>query len=217
MIPIPRHRWVRIGAGARHGVVASCSAVGKRDQVAQWLALGRPLIARARQASDSPGEQPLGLCLPRASGKLRIALSAPPGVIEGCEEAASLSCVAEVLPEAALPAARELVAMSRRLGFEARAFGSAAWQWRTAEIYLGEGSDLDVLAAPPDGAALREWLALLERLDARAAMRLDGEIECPSGDSVNWRELASGAETVLLKSCAGVRLAPAATVWEQFR
>jgi phosphoribosyl-dephospho-CoA transferase len=217
MTPIARHRWVYIDAPHRGLVAATCADAALRDAVFEWLARDRPLIARSRQPADGTHLQALGLCLPDAKDKRRVALRAPPAAVARHDEPAPLHEVAHVLPRAARPVARALVDAARRLGFEARAFGSAAWQWRTGEAYLREGSDLDLLAAPPGATALKEWLAGLGRFDAASPMRLDGEVECPSGDCVNWRELANGGADVLLKSSSGARLAPRAEVWAQFR
>ena len=217
MNPIARHRWVRVPAEDRDSVVASCADVSMRDDVAAWLAAERPLVARASQPGEPEDQQPLGLCLPRTRGKRRVALSMKRGSFAQVEEAAALQVVATVLPRESADVTRRLVQQAHALGFEARAFGSAAWQWRTGEAYLDVDSDLDLLAAPPTRAALVAWLALLVRLDCASPLRLDGEIETPRGDAVNWRELAQGVAQVLVKSSRGARLAPADEMWTQFR
>jgi phosphoribosyl-dephospho-CoA transferase len=198
-------------------VAASCADASLHGQVADWLESGRPLVARARQPGEPDHRQPLGLCLPRAQGKRRVALSMDVSAPARIEGAAALHAVANVLPRACAAVAAQLVQQACTLGFEARAFGSAAWQWRSGEEYLDAASDLDLLAAPPTRAALDEWLALLVRLEAASPMRLDGEIESPGGDAVNWRELARGTPQVLVKTNRGARLAAADTIWAQFR
>jgi phosphoribosyl-dephospho-CoA transferase len=213
---VARHRWVHVPLRDRAAVVASCADASLQEHVATWLASDRPLIARACQPGEGDRLQPLGLCLPRAHGKRRVALSMPASAAARVEDAASLHAVASVLPPASAAVARELAQQARGLGFEARAFGSAAWQWRTGEEYLDDASDLDLLAAPGTRAALVQWIALLARLDAASPARLDGEIESPRGDAVNWRELAGGAAQVLVKSSRGARLAAFDTMWNQF-
>jgi phosphoribosyl-dephospho-CoA transferase len=215
--PISRHRWVHVAPAERASIAAACAHEALRSEVAEWLALDRPLIARARRPGETSQTQPLGLCLPRARATRRVSLAIAPAAVARVEEVATLHEVERVLPPSCLAVTRVLCERAMQLGFEARAFGSAAWQWRTGENYLHEDSDLDLLAAPPDAHALKQWLALLDHLDATSPMRLDGEIECPSGDAVNWRELARGPAQVLLKSNRGARLETTQSVWSQFR
>lgn len=132
------------------------------------------------------------------------------------EEAAALREVAAVLPPASRAMAAEISDAAAALGFEARVFGSSAWQWCSGEAHLHASSDLDLLAAPADAKGLESWLALLARLDAGAAMRLDGEVECPSGDAVSWRELARAPREVLVKNHRGARLVPLGAIRAQF-
>jgi phosphoribosyl-dephospho-CoA transferase len=214
---ISRHRWVHVERATHASLAASCEDATLQAQVAEWLVLERPLIARARQPGEPAHFQPLGLCLPRARAKRRVALAVAPEGVAKVEEAAPLREVARVLPRACLPVVLQLSERASELGFEARAFGSAAWQWRTGEEYLDASSDLDLLAAPPSLGALKAWLALLVHLDSVSPMRLDGEIECSSGEAVNWRELARGAPQVLLKSNRGARLAAGQWFWSRFR
>ncbi len=189
-------------------VAASCANKEQRATVLRWLGCGFPLVARSRQASDAPGRQPVGLCLPLAQDKLRISLSIAHDDIAGINEPIALDAVANVLSCDARDVALELAAHARTLGFTARAFGSAAWQWRTGETYLSRDSDLDILAAPRGPQALAAWLERLRHLEDRTPMRLDGEVEGESGDAVNWRELAGSAMELLVKSSGGARLAP---------
>jgi phosphoribosyl-dephospho-CoA transferase len=217
VIPIARHRWVHVAAAERASVAASCADAAMRPQVAEWLALGRPLIARSRQPGEAPETQPLGLCLPRTRETRRVALAVPRAAVAEVEEVALLREVAHVIAPVCVDVTGAIIRRANELGFEPRAFGSAAWEWRTGEEYLHADSDLDLLAAPPDARALKAWLVFLVSLDARSAMRLDGEIECPSGDAVNWRELVRGDRTILVKSHGGARLAATQSVWAQFR
>lgn len=203
-----RHRWVKVRKEGHCAVAATCVREEQRDTVMRWLGCGFPLVARSRRPSDSIGRQPVGLCLPQAEGKVRIALSIAHEDIARIDEPIALDAVASVLPPEARDVALELAAHARTLGFTARAFGSAAWQWRTGETYLSSQSDLDILATPRGPQALAAWLERLRHLEARTPIRLDGEVEGASGDAVNWRELAGSATELLVKSSSGARLAP---------
>ncbi|WXH25280.1 phosphoribosyl-dephospho-CoA transferase MdcG domain-containing protein [Roseomonas mucosa] len=71
-------------------------------------------------------------------------------------------------------------------------------------------SDLDLLwpvLPPPRMAAL---LAALGGVEARAPMRLDGEVLLPDGSGANWREIQAGAAEILVKRAGGVALLPRA-------
>lgn len=187
-----------------------------RQAVCESLARGWPLVARSRAVTDAPGVQAAGLCLPLAQGKRRIALAVRGDQIASVEEPAPLEAVADVLPPPAAALARELAALAQSLGFTARAFGSAAWQWRTGEPYLTPSSDLDLLA-PAGNTGLGSWLDQLRASEGRSPMRLDGEIEGSDGDAVNWREWASEATRVLVKSATGARLVDRATLSTSWR
>ena len=91
-----------------------------------------------------------------------------------------------------------------------RVFGSLAWAALTGLDYLGPASDLDLLwpvLPPPRMAAL---LAALGGVEARAPMRLDGEVLLPDGSGANWREIQAGAAEILVKRAGGVALLPRA-------
>ena len=208
MDALRRHRWVHVTHAARSGVVLSCPAL-HRSIAAAWLERGLPLVARARQVGDDPARHPLGLALPPSQEKLRIALSVAPEGVERIEEPTSLREAASVLPEPMRTVATGLAELADHLGFTARAFGSLAWQHSTGDAYLSPGSDLDLLAAPSSKPALAAWLSHLSSLEACLPMRLDGEIEFRDGGAVNWRELANGAQSVLVKEPNGARIVPA--------
>lgn len=213
---LPRHRWVHVAATAHDVIAAFCADRTQRNTVLAWLGRGFPLVSRGRQAPDAGLEHPLGLCLLSGRAPRRIALGVPSSGILSVDPTAPLHEVASVLPREMADVARQLSERGRALGFEVRAFGSAAWQWRTGDAYLHDDSDLDILAAPPTAAALAQWLPELARLNAVSPMRIDGEIEFPNGDAVSWRDLAKAPAEVLVKSSGGARLDTTPRVWALF-
>ena len=216
MTGLRRHRWIHVRADAREAVAGQCRDEASGQAVRRCLALGWPLVARARATGDRADFHPAGLCLPLAEGRRRIATEVHPAQVAGVEEPAPLEVVAGVLPPQARAVAHELAALARTLGFTARAFGSAAWQWRTGEAYLTPASDLDLLA-PARAAGLARWLEHLAAHEARSPLRLDGEIEDETGDAVNWREWVAAPASVLVKSPAGARLVARAALAEAWR
>lgn len=216
MTNLGRHRWVHVRADARDAVVASCADETVRPVVARCLALGWPLVARARTGHEDANAVPVGLCLPQGLGKRRIALVVDRSQVELVEEPSALEDVAAVLPREARAVANELAVLARSLGFTARAFGSAAWQWRTGETYLTPDSDLDLLV-PARAPGLARWLDRLRALEPRSPLRFDGEIEHESGDAVNWREWMAAPASVLVKSTAGARLVAREALAEAWR
>ncbi|MBN3801409.1 malonate decarboxylase holo-[acyl-carrier-protein] synthase, partial [Burkholderia sp. Ac-20392] len=86
-----------------------------------------------------------------------------------------------------------------------------AWQALTGEPYLSASSDLDLafpLSAAVSLAALLDGLA---EIDARAPMRIDGELLRDDGAGVNWRELHARQPEVAVKTATTVELMPADT------
>lgn len=198
--PLPRHAMVAAAPQAWRAMLAARPDLAVDPLVAEWADAGRPLVARRAAEGDPPHLTPLGLPLPPAQGKRRIALSLPAHAILGSSAPPTLKDAAPSAPGAWRPAVDELV----RLDPQVRVFGSLAWSHLTGFAYLGADSDLDLLWDLPAPADCDRLLAGIAVVDGRAPMRIDGEILGPAG-GVNWRELLAGGE-VLVKDRAGVRL-----------
>ncbi len=165
--------------------------------IASWVPDGRPLVARASPSADAPATIAAGLPLP---GRRRIALSLPAAALV---RRASPPPLAEAMDQA--PAAWRPVCTTLVADAAPRVFGALLWQHVTGLPYLHPGSDLDLLWLEPTDpdAVVRSLLGVA----ASAPMTIDGEIVL-RGFGVQWREFASGAETVLAKSLDGARLLP---------
>jgi len=166
--------------------------------VAAWAETGRPVILRR----SHPGEEglvPVGLPLPPRDGKRRIGLALPPEAVRPRAPVA-LAATGSVCPEPWAATLAEVVALGAAHGLVPRPFGSLLWQSLTGLSYLSGTSDLDLLW-PVAGAVPRGLLDGLAGIEARAPMRLDGEILLAGGGGVNWRELHAAApgDTVLVK------------------
>ncbi len=178
------------------------------DVAAAWAAAGRPLIVRRKAPSDG-AEVPLGLPLPPAAGKRRIALALPERSLEPVSPPQILDCI-DAAPPCWEPTLREVARIGTAHGIGPRPFGALLWQRLTGLAYLHDGSDLDLLW-PCAGPVSPGLLADIAALDAGAPMRIDGEILLGAA-GVQWRELAQAGPgaTVLCKSGQGVEMRPSA-------
>ncbi|ACL58085.1 malonate decarboxylase holo-[acyl-carrier-protein] synthase [Methylobacterium nodulans] len=193
-----RHDLLDVDPGAWAAMLAQRPDLDGVPHVADWARHRRPVIVRRRHPDEEPGSVPVGLPLPPADGKRRIGFALPPGAVRP-RPPVTLSQVIRGCPTAWSPTLAGVVELGRRHGLVPRLFGGLLWQSLTGLTYLSETSDLDLLW--PVGALPRDLLAGLAAIEARAPMRLDGEILLPDGGGVNWRELHAAApeDTVLVK------------------
>lgn len=173
--------------------------------VAAWVDKRRPLVAR-RAIPGEPQGVLLGLPLPPSAGKRRLAF-----VLRADEVAASyrpppLRLARWSAPRDWEPTLDALDGLAAAHAVDVRLFGSLAWQILTGLGYLTEGSDLDLLLHVRPHTDLADLTAHLAAIEARAPMRLDGELVRGDGAAVNWREFHAGGHEVLVKTLRGVGL-----------
>jgi phosphoribosyl-dephospho-CoA transferase len=72
--------------------------------------------------------------------------------------------------------------------------------------YLTDTSDLNLLLPIRCCGDLLRLTAGLAAIEAKAPMRLDGELMRDDGAAVNWREFHTGARELLVKTTDGVAL-----------
>lgn len=208
-----RHRRVWLNPALNHDDVAGCSAPTATALLIEWVGKGRPLVGRGALPHDTAGWLPLGLAVVDAGGRARRSFCVPMHAVLRIEAPLSLAEVAPGLPPAMHGTALCLVQRAGEIGMPLRVYGSVFWQQASGKPYLHESSDLDLLAQPGSADDARRWLETLKQIDARSAVRIDGEIELPSGEAVSWRELAASGKKILVKSDAGPSLRPRASVW----
>jgi len=210
-LPLQRHRLVRVHPAAWEGLVDSPrgvnprSGLGPEPLLRDWARRGWPLIVRRRLPGDGAGV-PLGLPLPPAHGKGRIAVELPAEAIASVHPLPELSTVINTAPPEWRAHLADLAAIAHDYDVHAGVFGGLGWQWLTGLKYLGPKSDVDIAWALPRRERLAAFLDALAAVDARSPMRLDGEVLRADGAGVNWRELLSGNTELALKTATGVLL-----------
>lgn len=208
--PFTRHdlAWLAPGAGAAARLTnAACLAEGAALALLdRWLARSHPLIVTRQQ--DMPVDKVcLGLALPPAQGKYRLAFSVPLDCVREFTPPPTLAAAGEALPPDWRRTIDALLALPEIAVCRPRVYGSAAMQVLTGEACLSEASDLDLRLTPPSWPAAVALAGRLQGFTQEAAgPRIDGEIWSPAGLAVAWRELAANPARLLTKGVAGVEL-----------
>ncbi|MCM8737325.1 malonate decarboxylase holo-[acyl-carrier-protein] synthase [Azospirillum sp. A1-3] len=197
----PRHGWVRLGEGWADGLRSPLTAA-ELAEVADWCAVGRPLVIARGRPGDGAGELRLGLATP---DKRRIGLHVAADAVAVRLEPLRLAEAVDAAPEAWRPMLVELVRRAQDVGVTPAVYGSLAWQHRTGLGYVRPDSDVDLLFVPRDRWQLDGLLDLLTAV-GDGSPRLDGEILLPDGAAVAWRELAGRPARLLVKGPAEVSL-----------
>ncbi len=203
-----RHDLVYVDPAAWGAMLGVRPALRTIDLVCEWAEAGRPLVVRRRSACDPAGQVALGLPLPPALGKQRVAVSlAPDGILStGRFPTLRAAQAAAPVPWRATMAA--LLDLAAEVGAEPLVFGSLAWSMLTRLDYLAPTSDLDLLWPMTAGVHAPALVEGLARIAAQAPVRVDGEILNGEGCGVQWRELLSGGAEVLAKGLSSVALVP---------
>ncbi|MBI2308096.1 MAG: malonate decarboxylase holo-[acyl-carrier-protein] synthase [Rhodocyclales bacterium] len=201
--------WLdRDAAGAARLAAPACIAEREAQALlADWLRRGHPLIVTSQPAGvEAPTELRLGLALPPAQGKRRLAFFIPRRSVQALTPPPALADAAPALPLRWQPALLALQSMAAVAACAPRVYGSAAIQVSTGEACLGDDSDLDLLLAPTDWNAALAACAALAEFASGCGLRVDGEIRNARGHATAWRELAGRPGRLLVKGDAGATL-----------
>jgi phosphoribosyl-dephospho-CoA transferase len=209
--PWRRHDLLHVAPDVWASAVAHCPSLAGVPLLRAWADRGWPVIVRRRAEAEDPDLVPVGVPLPTAAGKRRVALLlSPEGVLQSSSPPL-LRSAARVADRGWRPTIASLLALGARTGVEPAAFGSLLWQHLTGLAYLSPHSDLDVLWPVPADFDVLSLVFSIAEIQRDAPLRIDGEVIFPDGSAVNWRELwnalrAADLPTVLAKSMEGVRL-----------
>jgi phosphoribosyl-dephospho-CoA transferase len=212
-----RHDLLHVAPKIWASVLALSPPLADLPLLGEWADRGWPVIVRRRGEADNRHLVPVGVPLPPAAGKRRIAILIPPeGVLQR-----SRPPLLDATASAADPNWRStidaLVALGARSGVEPAAFGSLLWQHLTGLAYLTLHSDLDVLWPIPANFDVHSLICGIAQVQRDAPLRIDGEIIFPDGSAVNWRELwdahqAADGATELAKTMESVQLLDVASL-----
>lgn len=202
-----RHDLVFVSESAWRALMRARPDLASVHGVVGWVDRGWPLVARRPGPGDMPGIA-LGLPMPPSAGKRRLRIVVRPEDIVTVASPLTLNDARGSAPPDWQSTLAKVIDMAMRHGVQARVFGGLAWQALTGMDYLTASSDLDLLfplRRDTDPHRLSTELDAIARL---APMRLDGELVRTDGAAVNWRELHTGADGLLVKTLDEVRLLP---------
>jgi phosphoribosyl-dephospho-CoA transferase len=206
-----RHDLLHVTPDVWASALAHCPSSADLPLVRSWADRGWPVIVRRRAEGEDPDLVPVGVPLPPAAGKRRIALLLPPDDVLQRSSPPLLRAVANVAGLGWQSTIASLLDLGERISVEPSAFGSLMWQHQTGLTYLSQHSDLDVLWPLPEDFDVLSLVSSVAEIQRDAPLRIDGEVVFPDGSAVNWRELwnehrTGGRAGVLAKSMEGVRL-----------
>lgn len=189
--------------------------------VKNWLQQNWPLVV-ARQsdaAAIQAGQMLLGITLPSAPARKRIALRVPQAAIISYSRPLKLQDAIAYAPQEwrdHLLLVSEICASNAVLP---SVYGSLSAQAFTGQFYLDEASDADVLFECGKDTQMQKLFEEIEAL-ATHPLRIDGEILTANGWAVAWRELATAMRSatpdkVLAKSFSETRLLTLAQLFDK--
>ncbi len=178
------------------------------EQVDRWIRRGRAAVTRRRDPRCDDDDRCLGIALPIAHGRKRIALVVGRQAVVRVEPPLTLDAIIDAAPFRCRAALGDLSRRAQDRGTTLSVYGSFAWQAISGEACVTARSDLDLLWDAPTPDDADRTIALLVEWEAASGIRADGEVRFPNGDAVAWRELATDASRVLVKRDDGVALRP---------
>ena len=204
--PWKRHDLLRVEPRAWFRIISTRPQLAAVPHVAQWATRGWPLIVRRQLQDDDPELIPVGLPLPLANGKLRLAFQLSPDDVSARQRPLTLRAAREETPISWRGTVDAVLALADQTGVEPCVFGSLLWQRATGLLYLSASSDLDLLWPVADPDTADRLVGRLVGIAQSSPAHFDGEILLPDGGGVQWREWYLSSNEVLVKTSARVRL-----------
>jgi len=185
-------------------------SAGAEPRLRAWAQARLPFVVARRDPATDGAQLRLGVPLPLAEQRQRLSVRVPADAIQRSAPPPQLGVVAAQIPAPWRDTLQALGTDIAGLAAAPRVFGSFAWQAVTGLPYLHAGSDLDLLWEIDAVQRADRLVARLQRFEQQHALRIDGELRFSGGRAVNWREYASGAAQLLVKSDDHCWLAPRA-------
>lgn len=209
--PWRRHDLVYVAPDVWSSAVRRSQSAVDRPLVRDWADRGWPMIVRRRAEAEEQEFVPVGIQLPPAAGKRRVALVVPQDAVLRRASPPMLRAAAKVADPSWQHPIAFLLALGERVGSAPSVFGSLLWQHLTGLTYLSPHSDLDLLWPVPAGLDVPALLIGIAEAERAGPLQIDGEVIYPDGSAVNWRELlnayrAPDQAAVLVKTMTGARV-----------
>ena len=181
---------------------------GAEARLRAWAEARLPFVVARRDPASDGDQLRLGVPLPLAEQRQRLSLR-----IEACHVLRTTPppALADVIEGLAAPwrdEVRLLLADTSALDVPPRVFGSFAWQSLTGLPYLQASSDLDLLWEVADHVQADRLATRMQSWERDHRLRIDGELRFPGERAVSWREYASGATRVMVKTSDACWLSP---------
>jgi phosphoribosyl-dephospho-CoA transferase len=177
---------------------------------------GRPAFASPTALptsvkSDDINMVPVGVPLPPAAGKSRIAVNIPREAVIARAAPPGSRTAARTAQPAWQSTIAALLVLGKQHGIEPAAFGSLLWEHHTGLSYLSTTSHLDLIWPAHASCGIASLLDGIARIERAAPMRIDGEIVFRQGAAANWPELRKalgddGRGEILVKTMGGARV-----------
>jgi phosphoribosyl-dephospho-CoA transferase len=180
----------------------------------EWGLRDWPVIVRRDDSESSPESVAVGVPLPPSCGKLRVALHVPRAALAARLPPVLLADCRRAAPRRWGTALDQLEALGAAMAAAPGACGSLLWQHLTGLAYLHDASDIDVLWRVTSLGQARAIADALPGIERRTGIRIDGEILSARGWGVHWRELATQAPEILVKTRSGAQLRARADVFQ---
>jgi phosphoribosyl-dephospho-CoA transferase len=215
-----RHRrvWIKPASIASIKGLSEIPLI-ERDFLENWVMSGRPLVGRAVNPCDQGGQNllPLGLMLhlPEAPKKC-LNLQVDSTAILKIDEPLSIKVVMDIFPSGMVSKVKAMLSRLADYPIQIQVFGSVFWSYEGGQNYMTEYSDIDLLISPAQNCHLSKLAKVLCSLSEEIDLRLDGEFEFLNGYSVSWREFASKATELLIKTDLGPKMISRHQMMEEF-
>lgn len=181
---------------------------GADARLRAWAEARLPFVVARRDPASDGDQLRLGVPLPLAEQRQRLSLRIEAHHVLRTTPPPALAEVIDGLAAPWRDEVRLLLADTSALDVPPRVFGSFAWQSLTGLPYLQATSDLDLLWEVADHAHADRLATRMQRWERDHRLHIDGELRFPGERAVSWREYASGATRVMVKTSDACWLSP---------